>query len=237
MDQLRWNGLLGCLALSLLLSGAGAAQPVSPATDAVAADPAAAADAAVKVPAWAFHPAAPEAALALRQSSWSQLRIMEVDARGWVRRSDGWMDNKDAGHYYRSAGALEALQGMRRGRSHRLQGILWTWAAPTLGGVLLALAGGETASIQYGTVNSAGGYNYSSDIIAQKIGQDALIGAGVGALLGAAVGLPLGLSNRHQADQDDRAAAESFNQKLLKDLRLQAQPLPGGARLGLEKGF
>jgi|GEM_PF-2986777 hypothetical protein len=184
-----------------------------------------------------YHPVSATAALALRQACWSRLRILDVTEEGWVRRGADLLDNKQAGHYYRNAAALDALKQLRNGRSHRIQASIWTWVPAPLGAALFAYIGGAVANVQYGQVKSDGTYYYSQETIGQKIGQDALVGAGVGLLLGAALGIPISLSKGHQAGEDDHNAAESFNRKLLSDLRLQAQPEPGGAKLGVDKSF
>jgi hypothetical protein len=184
-----------------------------------------------------YHPVPPAAALALRQACWSRLRILDVTEEGWVRRGADLLDNKQAGHYYRNAAALDALKQLRRGRSHRIQASIWTWVPAPLGAALFAYIGGAVANFQYGMPNSDGTYNYSQNTIGQKIGQDALVGAGIGLVLGAALGIPMAHSKGHQAEQDDRDAAESYNRKLLGDLRLRAQPEPGGAKLGVDRSF
>jgi len=193
--------------------------------------------AAVAGPDLGYRTVPPTVALALRQACWSRLRILDVNQQGWVKRNGEWLDNKQAGHYYRNASALDALRELRHGRSHRIQASVWRWAAFPVGAVFFAYIGGAAANIQYGQVKSDGSYYYSQETIGQKIGQDALVGACIGAALGAALGIPISLSKGHQAERDDRSAAESFNRKLLDDLRLRAQPEPGGAKLGVDKSF
>ena len=184
-----------------------------------------------------YRPVSSTAALGLRQACWSRLRILDVNDDGWVKRGGGWLDNKQAGYYYKGAAALDALSQLRHGRAHRIQASLWTWVPMPVGAVVLGYAGVIVALFQYGVPNPDGTYNYSQQTIGQKESQDLVVGAALGLALGAALGLPLAYGDAAKARQDNRDAAGSFNRKLLRDLRLQAQPEPGGAKLGVQKSF
>ena len=184
-----------------------------------------------------YHPASSTASLELRQASWRVLRIMDVNEDGGVLRNGLWLSDKEAGRYYRNAGAIDSLQLNRRGFAHHIQASIWTWVPVPVGTVLLAFIGGAIANGQYGTPNPDGTYNYSQNTIAQKEGQDALVGAAIGLALGAALGAPMAISYHHRTEEDFHEAADRFNLKLLRDLKLRAVPAQGGGKIGIDKAF
>jgi hypothetical protein len=176
----------------------------------------------------AYQPASPTASLEDRTASWRALSFQALQFGGSAAR--GGMDLKKPQQRLcmELAQAQDALDLMERSDAAGRDSMLWITIAPGAGAVAGLFTGGVLGAQQPENVAGAG--------VLEIVGY-AIIGAVGGAVTGAVVGLPGCLWEHHQSAELHAEALESYNHKLLGDLRLEAAPIPGGAALGVSGKF
>ena len=226
-ESLKW--IFGVVLAFGAPAAAGAASQDWPAPP-VSARPAHAARArAVEAdPQWTrYNPASPTASSADRQSSWETLRVRSVDPGGRVDVGGKLLNLKQERDYYWDARMEEPLKLFKQSEAKRSQGKHWMVAAPITGFAI----GFVAADIAEASAAPNNGQITGQDI-ATILGS--LVG---GTLLGAGIGWTVHHSRDKEAQDLRRQAADSFNQGLLRDLRLDAAPVPGGAAMGVSGHF
>jgi hypothetical protein len=154
---------------------------------------------------------------------WHQQRILDLDDEGYAQRASGTLSLRQQARVYHNHQAEEAEDLLHQSQVARGQGVLAVFYGPALG----AVAGYELAQTQPGR------------------GQDQVIRgnssvtvySGAGAVLGLFTGIGVLVEQRSEARELRAQAAESYNRKLLQDLRLWVVPQQHGAALGAQAKF
>lgn len=240
MKCLGWVFLLGWVAGPALAAAVAEAPPLPAAlpSPVEAEDEPAPRALFVPHPGLAYQPASATASLAAREASWQALRIRGMNDQDWAHVGPGWMKVTEQGHYYHNAGAVEAFSLYRQGQRARTQGLVWIIASPGVGALSGMVLGAVVGAAQPASAEVRDGTSYSAD-------DERLIhtdeGMALGLVGGALIGLGLGAYEavhlRGEAHDLRQRAADSFNRKLWRDLRLLAAPKPGGMTLGVQTGF
>jgi hypothetical protein len=176
----------------------------------------------------AYDPVSATASMDARIASWELLRIRSPYDGGEAIVGHQFLSASGQGRYYEEAGADQAVEYYQASKKAQLKGILWIAISPGVGAVVGGLSGLIAADQR---VHDAG---YEEDWGALGY---LILGVVGGAVAGVAVG-GIGAISEHVEMTDARKkAAESFNQKLLKDLNLSVEPSPRGALLDIQKKF
>ena len=185
-----------------------------------------------------YRQVSPSASLDERLAGWRLMRVEALDSDGWAKVGGTWIRAKSEGHYYANANAVEAEALFVRAQQVRSQGIRWVSLSPVYGAAAGGLAGGVVGLLQPAQAHLVNG-----ELVDQGTDRTdhTFVGFALGSVGGALAGLGLGLwveSDEARQAHDLRVqAAESFNQKLWQDLRLDLVPLQGGGELDLHSKF
>jgi hypothetical protein len=170
-------------------------------------------------------------------SAMERPKMSGLDQRGRARVRDRWLGPQGLRGFYaeQSATAAVALQDEALVDAHRAHA--WAWGGP-VGGALLGLGGGIAWGFNQRMDQPRNGY-YNDEGTYQSL---CAVGGGIvggvgGALLGLGVGIGPSLHFSRSASQERSAAANSYRQHRLDDVKAWAFPLRGGAQLGLRATF
>jgi len=173
------------------------------------------------------------ASLEERMACWEAMRISRMDPDGWVQVGGSWIRQKSEAHYYDNADAKEAMDLNLQSQQYHAKGMLWAGLSTGIAVVGCGIAGGFVGAAQPSA--DAGDFvDLDQEIHAVE---GALVGIGVGVVVGLSTGLWIQSSDNAQSRKLEVQAAESFNRKLLKDLRLDVEPLRGGGELKVKTQF
>jgi hypothetical protein len=181
-----------------------------------------------------YHPASPDAPLALRLASYEALHVRGFNDDGYAEVGDHLFKVTEQGHYYKNAGADDAFELYREGQRARTVGIVW-FAAGLGGGAILGYVVGAVVGLSQveGQLNNTGNTTAATNTLSSDEG----LGLLGGAVLGLAIGGTMALMDMHERTELRHKAADAFNNTLMEDLKLDIKMIPGGAKVGIGEEF